>query len=154
MRYRVADLSDQGAVADTWQALAEEQRRFGSRIDPDRSRSAVASHLAGLIVDEQVIVADAEGEPIGMVAFDVHEDPLSRTESVGLVEFLYVDPDHRGRGVGSGLLERAEGALSDAGVDVIDIEALVANEAAIGFYEAAGYDRHRVRLSKRVDDGE
>lgn len=154
MRHRVAELSDQGAVADAWYALAEEQRQFGSRIDPDRSRSAVASHLATLIVDEQVIVAEAEGDTVGMVAFDIHDDALSRTEAVGIIEFLYVDPDHRGRGVGRALLDRAEDALSDAGVDVIDIEALVDNEGAIAFYEAAGYDHHRVRVSKRIDEGE
>lgn len=152
MRYRPAELSDQEAVVDAWLSLAVEQRRFGSRIDPEGSRAAVASHLATLIVDGNVIVAESEGSDlVGLVVFNTRSDPLTRTARVGSVEFLYVDPDRRGHGIGTELLDRAEEALAEAGVEVVDIEALEANEGAIAFYEQAGYRRHRIRFSRRIE---
>lgn len=150
MRYRPAELSDHDTVVDTWRALAEEQRDHGSRIDPERSRPAIGAHLASLIVDGNVVVAEADGDVVGVVVYSRRDGPLVRTEAVGVVEYLYVEPDRRGEGIGSTLLERAEDALAEMGVTAVDVGALADNDAAIAFYERAGYRGHRRRFTKSL----
>jgi len=56
----------------------------------------------------------------------------------GEVEACYVHPDHAGREVGSALLAGLEGRLAARGTATVRT---VASLNAVGFYEAAGYDR-------------
>ncbi|MFP4590515.1 MAG: N-acetyltransferase family protein [Halobacteriales archaeon] len=150
MRYRTADVGDHDGVVDLWMVLAEEMLAYGSRIDPPGSRPAVASHLGERLADDRVIVADDEGSLVGLVVHARRDDPLVRTASVGVIEFLYVAPTHRGRGIGSALLERAESVLAPE-VDVVELEVLEANEDAIAFYEAHDYRPDRRTVVKALE---
>lgn len=150
MHYRPAQLTDLDDLVDTWAALATEQREHGSWIDVDRSRTAVRDRLGQRIVDGGVIIAEDDGTLLGFVSFRPSPGVLTRVERVGIVGYLYVDPTLRGEGVGSQLLARAETALADRGVTVVELEVFHSNEDAYRFYRDRGYRPHRRRLSKRV----
>lgn len=151
MRYRPAELSDHDRVVELWVDLAGEMLDHGSRIDPAGSLGVIESHLAERIADGRVIVAEDGGSIEGLAVHSRREDPLVRTAAVGVIEFLYVVPARRGRGVGSALLERAEAAL-EADVDVVELEVLADNDAAIAFYEDRGYRPDRRTVVKDIDD--
>ncbi len=152
MHYRAATLSDLEAVLAVVEELASEQVAVGSRIDPAGSSEAFRDRLARQIVDGGVIVAEEADELVGLVTFSRLSDALTRTESVGIVQYLYVDPERRRTGIGETLLRRAEEALTDAGVAVVELEVLAENEAALAFYEANGYGQHRHRLAKPLEE--
>jgi ribosomal protein S18 acetylase RimI-like enzyme len=67
---------------------------------------------------------------------------------IGEIESLSVLPDHRGGGLGSQLLERLEGHLSDCGVDDLILGVLPGNRDAIRLYEARGYRPTWMYLSR------
>lgn len=113
--------------------------------------------------DTEFIVAVEDGTVVGVVQGELIEGH----DLVGQIDWLHVDPDHRGEGIGSDLLARLETRLREQGVDVIEGRVLAANTAGGAFYEShsfteAGertveiggreFTEHRYR--KRYDDHE
>lgn len=66
-------------------------------------------------------------------------------DGTGTILWLHVDPDNRGRKVGTTLLNHTQAALSERGVDRIAAEVLAANERGCTFYEANGFEKIRER---------
>ncbi|KTG09864.1 GCN5 family acetyltransferase [Haloprofundus marisrubri] len=66
-------------------------------------------------------------------------------ETVGQIDWLHVDPDSRGKGLGEQLLKRAETELMDRGASRLEGKVLTVNEGGAKFYEGAGYDAGETR---------
>ena len=103
------------------------------------SGEAVARRLGNLAgrSDHFVLVAAAGDEPIGWVhAFVAH-----RLESGPFVEVggMVVSQPHRGRGVGTALLARAERWARRQGVKIIRLRSNVVRERTHEFYADKGY---------------
>ena len=60
---------------------------------------------------------------------------------VGTVMRLYVDPDHRGQGIGSELFDALVEELRDADVERIQAMALADNDPGKQFYESRGMEQ-------------
>ncbi len=150
MHYRTADVSDLEALVTLWEALAEAQLAHESRVLTDQNEVPIRKRLGQRIAEEGVEVATDDGRPIGFVTYRLQQGPLAVAETIGLIEYLFVTPEYRRRGIGSTLLARAESALEARGATVIDIEVLAENDAAQSFYEAHGYGVHRLRLTKSM----
>lgn len=84
--------------------------------------------------DAAVLVADADGAVVGFTH-------AAWTGSEGSVTRVYVDPEHRGRAVGSALLETAVATLFERGVDVVRAMVLADNEPGQAFYRSHGFRR-------------
>lgn len=69
-----------------------------------------------------------------------------RSGATGDILRLYVHPDHRRQGVGSGLVESTVDELFSQGVSRVRAMVLVGNEQGQSFYESFGFER--------VDQGE
>lgn len=151
MQYRTADLNDLDAVVELVLELARSQDDYGSRIELTTSTETLRSRLAQQLVDGRVIVADAEPAVVGVVTFSIATSELARRETVGIIEYLYVERSHRNAGIGTDLLRRAEQALAERGATVVDLEVLSDNELARQFYEARGYTPHRYRLTRELE---
>jgi len=147
-----ADSTEADAVADLWMALAREQRPYGAHLRPAQSRDAVRESMAQHAVEGGLTVARADDELVGFVRFDVERGPLAQDCTRGVVRDLYVRPAWREEGVGARLLDAAEAALGDRGVDIVALEALAANADAIQFYERRGYRRHRIEFEREVEN--
>ncbi len=76
-----------------------------------------------------VVAVDESGHVVGHTSVEGDE-----------VVTLYVDPDHQGQGTGAVLLAEAERLIAASGHDRAELRTVVGNEAAIGFYRAAGWD--------------
>ncbi|MFB6221685.1 MAG: N-acetyltransferase family protein [Halolamina sp.] len=149
MEIEPATMEEADRLADLWVELARDQRAHGSHLDPETNRASVREGLARHIVTGGVFVARAaDGRLAGFVQFAPEEGSYEQDVERGVVENLYVRPEHRGEGVGSELLARAEQALLDAGADRVGLEVLADNEGARRFYARHGYEPHRVELEK------
>jgi ribosomal protein S18 acetylase RimI-like enzyme len=67
---------------------------------------------------------------------------------IGEIESLAVLPEHRGRGLGTELLDRLERELRDQGVTDLAIGVLPGNDGALRLYERRGYKRTWMYLSR------
>ncbi len=83
----------------------------------------VAAEREGLF-DHEVLVAEAEGTPVGFVAYSPPE-----------LAWLYVAPGCYRKGIGAGLVR----AALDACPTGLSVEVLAGNDAALNFYKSLGF---------------
>jgi ribosomal protein S18 acetylase RimI-like enzyme len=150
MHVTPAEMSDVEAVADLWVRLAEDQRAHGAHLLPEENRAAVQEAIARHVVTDGVRVA-RDPEIVGFVMYDLVDGEYEQDRTRGIVRNLFVCEGRRDEGIGGELLSVAERELADAGADVVVLEALARNDAAIRFYERAGYRPHRIELAKPVE---
>jgi GNAT superfamily N-acetyltransferase len=81
---------------------------------------------------ETVFVAEVEGAAAGYVA-------LEREESHVRVDQLFVSPDHEEEGVGTQLLEYAEGYAIYQGAAALRVIVSEGDRRAVGFYRGRGF---------------
>lgn len=89
-------------------------------------------------------VAELDGAVVGTVVagFDGRR---------GWLNYLAVDPEHRGRGLGARLVHAAERHLAALGCPKVNLQVRHDNDAVVAFYERLGYVDDRVlSLGKRL----
>lgn len=109
-----------------------------------------AASFEAYLDDETLVLAvtaDAEGPVVGFVSLRPADDH-SETFQLGRI---YVAPERWGEGIGQRLLEFAEAAVRERNGDRITLGVMAENDRAIGFYEAAGYDRVDEFFDDRID---
>lgn len=143
-----ATVDDLDRVVDMWIDLAAEQRRHGSNLRAEENREPIRMAMATHVVDGGVIVARSDAEPVGFVSFEVESSRFERSVTRGIVQNVYVEPAAREEGIGSALLDAAEGALADRGVDVIAVEAMAGNDAARRLYRRREFEPHRITFER------
>ncbi len=82
---------------------------------------------------EFLLVGELDGQVVGsvMAGYDGHR---------GCIDYLAVDPERQGGGLGRALMDAAEERLLALGCAKINLQVRDENEAARGFYEAIGYE--------------
>lgn len=110
-----------GRLVDVWERSVRATHLFLTEENILRIKEYVPQAMAAVAV---LVVAEDDGEPVAFMG--VHK---------GVLEMLFIDPAHRGKGLGKRLLS----------VGVRDHEAreLSVNEQnpqAVGFYEHLGYE--------------
>ena len=139
MDVRVFKPADQGIVVELWQRCGLVAPGSDPVIDIQRKLAHDADlFLVGLL--EENIVASV------MVGYEGHR---------GWINYLAVDPDQRGRGLGRLMMESAEERLADLGCPKINLQVRGQNNAVADFYRALGYEvEDRISLGKRLDQVE
>lgn len=115
-----------------------EYERLGHESHPDASR--LAAQLAENATPRiEALVAEEEGtgKCIGFALF-FHNYSTFLTNFGLFLEDLFVEPDHRGKGIGLALFRRLAGIARDRGCLRLEWNVLDWNESAIAFYEKLG----------------
>jgi GNAT superfamily N-acetyltransferase len=97
------------------------------------------STISAAVTSGVVVVAEANGQIVG-----VGQRGLSGADHV--IYKLYVDPDHRGRGLGPRLIDALVWQLP-ADARCLYIEHFLANERAGAFYQREGFTVDRIEPS-------
>lgn len=122
MSVRPPRLDDRPRLLDLWERSVRATHDFLAEGDVEALKPLVADELASDALDWTVIEAD--GVLIGFLGF-----------ANDSIEALFIDPDRRGQGAGSVLIEHAQQlARGTVGVDVNE-----QNDAARRFYERRGF---------------
>ena len=100
-----------------------------------------APHL--IAVDDQSVVGWCDIVP------DVRES-ARRCARLG----MGVDPDYRGRGIGSQLLEAALAAARERGLERIELQVLESNQVAVRLYKRFGFQQDGLLKNARKLDGQ
>jgi GNAT superfamily N-acetyltransferase len=100
----------------------------------------------------QVFVAEQDGSVIGFVSV-LASEPFTELDdppgTYGLVTDVVVLPSHRGRRIGTQLLQHAEAFARTAGATELRIGVLAGNSAARRLYLSEGFVPHLEVLIKR-----
>jgi len=64
---------------------------------------------------------------------------------------LYVDPEHRHKGIGSALMKKAENWARERGDRQIGLQVFVTNKPALNLYQKLGYQTHSLWMLKSLD---
>jgi GNAT superfamily N-acetyltransferase len=134
---RPATADDLPLVRELWQA-------FNNEIPDEPWREDdLAEDLAWLeqaIRDEIVLLADEDGLAVAR----------RRGDRLGFLEVVYVRPNARGGGVAAELVREVVTRLSEAGVEMLELEVLASNAEARAIYERWGFKPIELTLAAPV----
>jgi aminoglycoside 6'-N-acetyltransferase len=102
--------------------------------------SLAASHI-------RVLVAEAEGGPVGTARVEFGERPYFRIADIRRV---YVQPAWRRQGIATELMRVAEETARQGGAKEVRLTVIAENAAAIAFYRRLGYGDFAIRLRKHL----
>jgi ribosomal protein S18 acetylase RimI-like enzyme len=113
----------------------------------DPPRNAPERMIDGKLAShpELLLVAEAEGRVVGAV--------IAGFDGVrGWIYHLAVAPARRRRGIATRLMHAAAEGLRRAGCAKINLQVRAANDAAVAFYRALGYDvEDRISMGRALD---
>lgn len=140
---RPFDRGDTDEVVALWTACGLVRPWNDPRRDIER-KLTVQPEL--FLVAVQTPATPSPGAPrlvgAGMAGFDGHR---------GWVNYLAVDPDLQGTGLGRRFMAEFERRLVDLGCPKLNLQVRAGNEQVLGFYESLGYaPDHAVSLGKRL----
>ncbi len=144
IRVRQARPGNLEALVELVGLLLSQEEEFGA--DAARQRRALGALLAA--PDRcRVVVAEAEGQVVGMVSIQlVVSTALGGT--VGILEDMVVDPGHRGEGIGSLLLAAAIAQAEALGCLRLTLLTDAGNAGAQRLYERHGFRRSTMAVMR------
>ncbi|WP_165063828.1 GNAT family N-acetyltransferase [Paludisphaera rhizosphaerae] len=136
-----ADFKIRQAVPEDCQAIANLIRELAIYEKLDQFAKATAEdfrqHLFGSRPYAEVLLAEIAGEPVGLALF-FHTFSTFRGQPGIYLEDLFVQPEHRGRGIGKALLGTLAKLTLERKCGRLEWAVLDWNEPAIGFYKSLG----------------
>jgi len=126
--------------------LAEHDIVLTSQALERATRGLIEDHSLG-----RILTARLDGELVGVAVISFlwtleHGGPAAWLDEV------YVEPSHRGHGIGRQLIEAAMQLASDNGCIALDLEVDAGHEAAERLYQRMNFRRHRrVRWVRMLD---
>jgi len=101
--------------------------------------------------EEQVLVAEEDGQVVGFILFRIRTDlPLWTPHKVAIIYDLYVKPGWRRKGIATELISRALEVMRSRGVDHVRVTALATNEPAMRLYRRLGFREYAITFSKEL----
>tara|TARA_B100000745_G_scaffold158544_1_gene103756 strand:- start:2918 stop:3364 length:447 start_codon:yes stop_codon:yes gene_type:complete len=95
-------------------------------------------------------VALKDGRPVGFARGRCVIDPPDKIESFVILNDMFVEEEHRGKGVGTLLLEAFGEKAKEEGAKKIELHVDVRNEIGLKAWEASGFEIHQYRMKKDI----
>lgn len=156
MEIRDAVQSDSRAIAAIAVESAEAHVALAPRFYRVPDMADATRRAEAQLADPQrtTLVAVADGFVVGFVQLT----PLPPPEAGSMVRerpaadvSIAVSATHHGRGIGRALMEAAEDRAARDGTELLTLNALTANEPAIGLYRSLGFDASGVLMHRWID---
>ena len=127
-----------------WAAL---RSRLWPDCGPEDNAEDIAAYRAGGPVKVVFLAFDGDDAPIGFAEISER----SVVDSCGLdpapyLEGWYVDPDWRGQGIGSALIDSLIDIARQHGIDAVQIGAAISNPRALELYRRLGFQDWRRQM--------
>jgi ribosomal protein S18 acetylase RimI-like enzyme len=151
---RAATLADRDRLGELWaEADALHHAALPHVFAPPADPARTAQDVAGILGDpsQHLLVAQVEVRLVGLVHVTLRERyPPMVAKRFAVVEAVVVATEDRGAGVGKVLMAAAEHWARDRGADEIWLDVWEFNDAAVGFYEALGYETVSRRMRRGI----
>ena len=149
---RTATLNDLEILRRFEQGVISAERPFDVTLkaDPiqyyDLHQLITASHI-------ELVVAEWEGVVIGSGYARIQDaKPRHVYEQFAYLGFMYVSPDHRGKGVNKKIIEVLKAWAIARNITEMRLEVYNGNEPAIKAYEKVGFTKHMVEMRMGLKD--
>lgn len=112
--------------------------------------------LAAMITAQyiELLVAEINGELVGSGYARIEDaKPYLRHKQHAYLGFMYVDPEHRGKGINRMIIEALEKWSASKGITELRLDVYDENSPAIKAYEKAGFERHLLNMRKGIKAG-
>ncbi|MEM1269095.1 MAG: GNAT family N-acetyltransferase [Bacteroidota bacterium] len=139
---RVATLGDRDDLTNMWRALQTEQAGFDERFRPaadgaERWRNEVADWIRSDA--HRLLVAEIDGRRVGFLAAGPwHAPPVYEPAFEVYISEIYVQPEHRRRGLARALVEAAQAWANGLGGVRLRLGVLANNAPALAFWARLG----------------
>ncbi len=100
--------------------------------------------------DRLLVVAEEDGEVVGMAYGEVRVPSRFSDERSFEISGVMVRADHRGRGVGRALAEEAARFAEELGIDWMELKIFWPNEQAMGFWRTLGFTPRVVQVTAQA----
>ena len=146
---RPADVMDLDTLLEFEQRLIEAERPFDETIRDGDDVRYYDLHELIVSPDAEVVVAELSTQIIGSgyARIEKSEDYLKHPRH-SYLGFMYVIPEHRGKGINKLIVDALESWSISRGVPEIQLEVYVDNVTAIKAYEKAGYSGLILQMRK------
>lgn len=142
VRVRLFDPADLQAIQEIGKASHKHSHFFAElRFSRERTQELFSQWIRRCVggFADTVFVAEANGKPVGFCTLLVNSSLHSYIQkTVGIIDFIAVDPSAQGQGVGAKLLQAAMRRFSGL-ADRIELRTMLDNIRAIRFYERRGF---------------
>lgn len=149
---RPAVLNDIDVLLEFERGMIEAEQPFDDAI---RTDEAVRYYdLEEMIVPPHIelVVAELDSELIGCGYARIEDSkPYLKHRQHAYLGFMYVAPEHRGKGVNKRIIEALEQWSASQGVTEMRLEVYTNNPSAIRAYEKCGYSGYLLDMRKSLD---
>jgi ribosomal protein S18 acetylase RimI-like enzyme len=125
--------------------------------DPTLRRREVRYYDFGTMLQDPnvyIVVAESDGQLVGSGYARIEPaKQYNQHERYAYLGFMYVLPEHRGRGINQRVMEHLEGWVAAQGLTELRLEVYADNEPAIRSYEKTGFQPLLVTMRKGMQDG-
>jgi len=128
------------------QGIVTAERPFDPTLAPD----PISYYDLGVLInsaDAEVVVAVSGNELIGSGYVKiVKSKPYLTHEFHGYIGFMFVTPEHRGKGIIQGLTEELIAWAKAKGLTEVRLDVYEENESAVRAYKKAGFTKNLVEM--------
>jgi GNAT superfamily N-acetyltransferase len=126
---------------------ADEIARLTAQLGYEVAASALRPRLSRILArsDQQFLIAELDGRPVGWVHAAVSE--YVEAEAFVVIGGLVVDRSHRRGRIGTMLMERSEDWARKRGCSIVRLWSSAARTASHRFYERLGYTKIKTQHS-------
>lgn len=137
-----ANIKDLEIVLTLYKKLHEYETRFSDEFDENwayskKGKTFFESRLKGY--NSITLIAKEDGKLAGFALAHIASTIMRHRKKIAVLEYLYVEKDQRGKGVGTMLLQEIKKILKDKKMSRLKVVSFSANSDAISFYKKNGF---------------
>jgi len=155
MKIREATVEDVGDIQELNHALYLETReKHDDTFNPEwaKSEETKEQYESDIESDDHIVlVSEDEGKLIGFLSGKMKKKPSHRTGvTLAKVDHLFVDMEHRGKGVGKALMKEFEVWAKGKGASRALLYSMKKNQPANDFYTSRGFEESETLFEKEL----
>jgi len=148
---RQANLNDLAILLEFEQSIIEYERPFEELMQTEKFNYY---DLKELILSDtaEVLVAKYDNQLVGSGYAKIKTSRhYLKDKSHAFLGFMYVSPEHRGKGINKLLIEKLIDWSKTQGMNSVSLTVFSENKSAIKSYKKAGFKKHLVEMRLDID---
>ncbi|WP_295714991.1 GNAT family N-acetyltransferase [Mucilaginibacter sp.] len=152
MLIRQATLNDMPVLLQFEQGVITAERPFDSTLVP----GSINYYDLEMFInspDVEILVAELDGELVGSgyARIKKSEKPYFNFLNYAYLGFMYVSPQHRGKGINQLIIEELKLWTRRHGLTELRLQVYNDNEGAIKAYEKVGFKKHMIEMRMNLE---